>query len=557
MSALSTPETIAENNTRSADELADDIESVARETFGWKEIRPGQEAAVESVLAGRDTLVVMPTGAGKSAIYQIAGLLGEGLTLVLSPLLALQRDQQLSLEANVDETEVAVLNSSLSAGARKEVLDRARAGELRFLFLAPEQLATDARDVLQQADIRLAVVDEAHCVVSWGSDFRPDYGRLGSALDELGHPTVLALTATAAPPIRSEIVDRLHLRDAVISVAGFDRPNLHLAAEFFVEADAKDEALRAAVRDEPGCGIVYSGTRSETERLAELLTRAGIDAAAYHAGLGAKKRRRVQDDFLAGDVRVIVATTAFGMGIDKPDVRFVFHATIADSLDSYYQEIGRGGRDGDPARARLFYRQQDLGLRKFFAGTGSQHKRLIPVLRALGSAGAPTSLDELAGAVGLSKRRLAGVLQRLTEAEAIVADSSTATPLGVDEDEVLRRVEELTARRASFERSRLDMMRQYAEDTETCRRALLLTYFGEPFEPPCGNCDLCDSGIVADADGAADSVFDVGERVAHPEFGQGSVLRIDDGELVVLFDDVGYRNLSESVVVKRNLLRSA
>src|SRR4051794_36728949 len=343
-----------------------EIRAVAREKLGFEKLRPGQLEAVQAVLDGRDTLAIMSTGSGKSAIYQIAGMLIDGPTIVVSPLIALQRDQ---MEA-VDEGEAATLNSTMPDADREEAIEGVQEGEIEFVLLAPEQLANeDTLAELIEAQPSLFVVDEAHCVSQWGHDFRPDYLRLASAIERLGRPTVLGLTATAAAPVRDEIVERLGMEDPVLVVRGFDRPNIDLEVRRFHDAEAKTRALAEAVAETAPPGIVYVATQKGSEELAAQLCDRGIRATAYHGGMSAKRRDAAQEAFMApdGDVDVMVATIAFGMGIDKPDVRYVFHHDISESLDAYYQELGRAGRDGEPAQAVLFYRSEDLGRRRFFA----------------------------------------------------------------------------------------------------------------------------------------------------------------------------------------------
>jgi ATP-dependent DNA helicase RecQ len=507
------------------------------------------------VLEGRDTLAVMPTGSGKSAIYELAAIISDGRAVVVSPLLALQRDQVESLEEHGEEA--AALNSTLGERRRRTTLDEFETGEVRFLLLAPEQFAHDETIArLRAAEPTLFVVDEAHCISEWGHEFRPEYLRLGRAIEEVGRPTVLALTATASPPVRREIVERLRLHDAAEIVRGFDRPNISLVVEHHPNAEGKLAALtqRVAAADKPG--IVYAATRKGAAEVAALLEAAGVRAAVYHAGLTAGERTAAHDAFMDDGLDAIVATVAFGMGVDKSNVRFVFHSEIPDSVDSYYQEIGRAGRDGEPADAILFYRPEDLGLRRFFAGSGKiELDEVAEVAATLTDEGNATTIDELEDETHLSATKVTTAVSRLEEAGAVevTADGTVEAVAEVDREAVTGAVE-AQRRHREFERSRVEMIRGYAELT-TCRRSYILSYFGEPYEPPCGNCDNCLAGHGVEP--AEATPFPVGTRVVHDDWGAGDVQRYEGDTMVVLFDDVGYKTLDVDLVVERGLLTAA
>ena len=537
-----------------------DIQQAARRRLGFTRLRPGQEEAIAEAASGRDTLAVMPTGSGKSAVYEIAGALRDGPTVVVSPLIALQRDQVDALAgARIGRAEQ--LNSTMTAHERRAVLDALRHGHVDFVFLAPEQLNNpDTLQAVQEAHPGLFVVDEAHCVSSWGHDFRPDYLHLAAAAEAVGRPPVLALTATAAPPVRDEIVRQLAMRDPAVVVRDFDRPNLHLTVETHHDPEAKEASLLERLPALEGHGIVYVATRRETTDLAERLRHAGLRAAAYHGGLAGAERDQVHERFMAGGLDVIVATTAFGMGIDKADVRFVIHFEISDSIDSYYQEIGRAGRDGSPAEAVLLYRPEDLGLRRFFASGGDVDAEVLSEVAEL-VLGSDTgvSAEAAAEAVGRPGTRVEQALNRLAETGwARRSPQGLFTATDADADATAAAADTVVAQEAArqLHRSRVDMMRFYAE-TRSCRRQFILGYFGEPYDPPCGNCDNCDAGRSPSGEASHEAgPFRAGDRVRHQEWGDGEVMRVQDGEQVtVLFAQVGYRTLSVALVEENDLLR--
>ncbi|WP_214401926.1 RecQ family ATP-dependent DNA helicase [Pseudonocardia lacus] len=538
----------------------DELQRVADRTFGWSRLTGDQRAAMEHVVAGHDVLVVLPTGAGKSAIYQVPTVLTEGPTLVVSPLLALQQDQVESIEDTRAPDAVAV-NSAQRASEREEAWRAVREGEAEYLFLAPEQLANEETvERLAGIGIGLFVVDEAHCVSAWGHDFRPDYLRVGHVIARLGHPTVIALTATAALPVRRDIVERLGLREHREVIASFDRPNLHLTVVTALDDDAKRREVVARTREldaDPVThgGLVYVATRKDAESYAEALSGEGMRAEAYHAGMRKADRERVHERFLADDLDVVVATSAFGMGIDKPDVRYVLHASAPESLDSYYQQVGRAGRDGEPAVVELHYRPEDLNLQRFLTAAKAPEDALAQVAKAVERHDGPVKPADLKAEVDVSPVKRTRAVNLLEEAGALATTEKGRLEY-LDEDtrpaEAVERAVEVAETRQQLVRSRIEMMRGYAETTD-CRRRFLLGYFGEPLPRRCGNCDTCDAGTAEDSLSESEE-FPVSSTVRHAEWGPGVVVSSDQDELTVLFEEVGYKTLALQVVRDRELL---
>jgi ATP-dependent DNA helicase RecQ len=487
-----------------------DLNRALHDLFGFGGFRPGQREAAEAALAGRDVLVVMPTGSGKSLCYQLPGLLRDDLTIVVSPLVALMQDQVEALAARGLGDRVALVNAQQDWSANAGVLERAANGALRLLYVAPERFAAPGfLERMREVRVGLFVVDEAHCVSQWGHDFRPDYFRLADAARALGAQALIASTATATPRVARDVEQRLRLREPLRVATGFDRPNVafavarpggHEKRPLIAEALREPDALPA---------IVYAGTRAGAEELASELSEAlGEEAVAYHAGLDRDRRASVQRRFLADDVRVICATNAFGMGVDKPNVRTVVHASVPASLEAYYQEAGRAGRDGGPARALLLAENRDKALHVHFIKREQIDAELPGWLADRIAAAADGDgrylLDaaELVHGLGGDGDKLRALLGHLTRA-GVISPSPSAP------DRVAGRLLGPFDRRAaalcrsSLEEGAKARWRQYREiwayvEQDSCRRVAILRHFGDGSTPAASGacCDICDAGLV-------------------------------------------------------------
>ncbi len=491
--------------------MPDDLRTTLQSSFGFESFRPGQEEAIEHLLAGRHTVVVMPTGAGKSLVYQLASLCVPTTTLVISPLISLMRDQVTAL--NKRGIHSTFINSTVSADNQLQRTRNMEAGRYRLVYVAPERLrSVKFREALARTPIGLLAVDEAHCISHWGHDFRPDYLQIGPARALMNNPTTVALTATATPDVQKDIARVLGLKPCKLVVTGFNRPNLFFEVRYAPDAEAKLRVIYELFAEcEDQCAIVYAGTRRDSEELAEFISAtAKIDARYYHGGMAADLRSEVQDAFINRRLQVTVATNAFGMGIDRPDVRMVIHHSIPGTLEAYYQEAGRAGRDGEPARAVLIYSPKDRSLQEWFIENSTPSWDELSVvygaaLSATASDGwiasedisLKTGLHDVSVRIALAQLESAGIVDHL-------GDSGLRMLLRCNEwdDKALRTVDNAANERKRLRMKQLAEMVSYAESGQ-CRRRILLGHFGDT--GPADALSCCDNCAGRETEQPADS----------------------------------------------------
>ena len=484
------------------DEQNHAMDGLLRSVFGFTEFRPGQAEAIGCLGGGENAVVVMPTGAGKSLIYQLYAVSRPGVALVISPLISLMQDQVASLARR--RVPAAFINSSIAAEEQSRRIESMVAGEYRLVYVAPERLRSTAfRQALAKVNVSLLAIDEAHCISQWGHDFRPDYLHIADARRSMGNPLTAALTATATPQVRADIAGMLDLKPVRHIVTGFNRPSLTFEVSYARDAPGKMRALSAMLgKLDGGAAIVYAGTRRDSEELAEFISQGvKIGAKAYHAGMGPDDRARVQDEFMSGRLQVVTATSAFGMGIDRPDVRLVAHYVIPGSLEEYYQEAGRGGRDGQPARAVLIYSPPDRALQEFFIESSALKiedlRELHSALAAQGDNRRWTTVEEISLISGLHEVAVRVALAQLEAAEAVSVTAVDGMRMSIRLGEwSAAAVSEVAARsrtHLAHRREQLEWMVAYAESND-CRRRAILDHFGDPGTPDAPLC--CDNCMV-------------------------------------------------------------
>ncbi len=520
--------------------------------FGFDRFHPGQEEVITRVLSGTDTLAILATGAGKSLCYQLPALMLPGTTVVVSPLIALMKDQ-LDMLRERGIQEIVALNSTLSEDQELKAMARIAAGTIKIVFVTPEKLEDEAFvDVLKTLHVPLFVVDEAHCISAWGHDFRPAYLGLANAITELGKPTVLALTATATPAVREDILVQLGIPNTKPIVKGFDRPNLRYEVKRADSESAKLKALKELFEsDLAGTGIIYTATIKNALEVQKYLHDAlNLPAAVYHSKLQKHDRVSVHELFMGEAIRAVVATNAFGLGIDKPNIRFVVHYDLPGSVEAYTQEAGRAGRDGNLSRCILLYRMSDTRVQNYFL-TGKypnveEVQKVFGTLEYFEMQSGGVSLTDMRKISQLPLTKLKVILALLKKGGFIATSARSKyvlTPAAKEHRELVLNLANYETKK-SYDQSKLAMMLQYSE-TSSCRRKFILNYFGEDYDREfCGQCDNCLHGNRT----VQLSGYRIADVVFHPKFGQGTVERTEKDLVTVLFPSVGYKTLLASAV---------
>ncbi|HEY8562100.1 MAG TPA: ATP-dependent DNA helicase RecQ [Pyrinomonadaceae bacterium] len=558
------------------------LDQTLREVFGHSRLRPGQREIIEFVLGGEDVLAIMPTGAGKSLCYQLPGLQLEGMTIVVSPLISLMKDQADKLDEK--GLEVANLNSSVSESEQREALEEMKRERSDFIFTTPERLTDpDFLATLAGKTIDFVVVDEAHCISNWGHDFRPAFLQLREAFRELGAPPVLALTATATPEVVEDIKRQLDRPAMRVVNGGIFRSNLRFEVVHATSDAEKRKELTRLLREVEGSKIVYCATVKAVDEVTETLKAAGYDAESYHGRLPAKKRNDVQNRFMAGEIETIVATNAFGMGVDKPDIRAVVHWQIPGSLEAYYQEAGRAGRDGEDARCVLLYDTRDRRVQQFFLGgrypSADDCRLIYETLEKLGAAEEAVGYERIKETVGdeISQNKLRVGLNLLKD-EKVLRERRGAKFELLKADlsgDRIKQIAETYVERGMSDREKLERMMLYAQ-AAFCRWQILSKYFGGEGEAieRCETCDNCAHPVAERlvletpekkpskaeekelleklrAENEAPE-FAVGELVKLPKIGEAQIAEIAGDKIEVVLPDGARKTFKAEYVRKIN-----